>query len=886
MIQKLELGFLVMSLIQMVSLRLTGLDQRFLFELHLISPLICLISAISFYLAYRNSASFTRQAAAPWLLISGALLILSAGDFFAEFQLSTYLSWLIQNILFRSFFLIGILQFPRAKTTRPAFFQDLADFVIILMAVGFMYWTFLLMPLLSADLPGRSLALLASLLDPLLNTAILWVLARLSTQIFQHARFGSPRLFLVLGFSFYFVTNAMGSFQNLTGGLSIAQINFTALAAVLLGMAGFEQARLISLQIISGPADLVASSSPLEVGAHQTAMIPQTDDSLANGIANLVSAYTVMNPYLRDVILYVRMRDQQILAVNLAAELEYGYSNEEMLQLHISDLRSPDSLAQIDGQMQQANQDGILFETRHRRKDGSIFPVEVRASKGEYFGENCNISIVRNISEREKFNLEIRAAYQQFEKTFASLEDVVFVQSPFQFDIVLMNAACERLLGYAPEALIGNTSEILFASRDDFEYIRQTFEKAIREKGKFQTETRIKARDGRLLLAEFSLVEILDDSNQRVGIVGIIHDITARRKAEIRSFKSQSRYEALFKNMQEGLALLEYKILERNYPRFYFLEANQAFFNQAGITREQAEGQELSLILPGGDPQWADLGVRIAVRGEPFFFEEYVSPLGKIFLINAFSLDGGIIALLLMDVTQQRSGEKKLQDLADRLQALSRRLINIQEEERRHLGRELHDEIGQVLTGLKFTIEASLARLPASGKDSALASVTIINDLIVQVREISRRLRPAMLDDFGLIPALTSLCDRLGKYSELEINFEHTGLEARLPFEIETGAYRIAQEGLTNIIRHAGARQAAISIRRSLDQLEIEIDDNGKGFVVDDVLSTTQSLGLTGIFERASLLNGVLTIDSKPGQGTHIKVWLPVAEWQIKDELK
>ncbi|MEI7848289.1 MAG: sensor histidine kinase [Chloroflexota bacterium] len=219
-------------------------------------------------------------------------------------------------------------------------------------------------------------------------------------------------------------------------------------------------------------------------------------------------------------------------------------------------------------------------------------------------------------------------------------------------------------------------------------------------------------------------------------------------------------------------------------------------------------------------------------------------------------------------------------------------MINVQDDERRHLGRELHDEIGQVLTGLKFTIEAGLGMNPKNGKDlsdfsknNALAAVKIINDLIVQVRELSRKLRPAMLDDFGLVPALSSLCERLGQFSELEIKFEHPDLDLRLPSEIETGAYRIVQEALTNIIRHARARQAWIKIRLETDRLIITIEDNGQGFVVADTMAVTKSMGLSGIFERASLLKGSLTVDSSPGLGTRISVWLPL-EKKLLEEVK
>ncbi len=603
-------------------------------------------------------------------------------------------------------------------------------------------------------------------------------------------------------------------------------------------------------------------------------VVTEKQEQAAN--QDLISTYTLLNESIRDIIIIVRMSDGKLLGANRAAVLEYGYSNDELLNLQISDLRSPDTQAQIESQMRQANSIGILFESNHRRKDGSVFPVEVSSKGIDFHGELCNFSSIRNITERKEAEQIFRKADQLLERTFASIEDVVLILDAANQTIIQTNSACERVLGYSAQELVGKTAQFLFAFQADYEYIGEIFEESIQQTGTFHRESRLKRKDGVLIIAEISINEILDDSKQRIGLIGVIRDITQSRQDNIRLFRSESRYKAFFENMNEGIALLEYKIKDGRYPRLYFQEANPAFLRLIARTKEQIYEQELQDVFQGSEQVWTDLSQRVVLAGEAITIEQNYPPLEKIFRINVFGTESGKFAILLMDITEKKRAEKELRDFADRLQALSRRLLIVQEEERRHLGRELHDEIGQLLTGLKFGIEANMENGPESGKPASQSALKIVNDLIVQVRELSIRLRPALLDDFGLVAALINLCDRCRKFSDLDVKLEHSGLETRLPIEIETGAYRITQEALTNIIRHAGTKQATVRVWVEGNLLRIDIKDRGKGFDVEAFLASGQTAGLSGIFERASLLNGKTVIESAPGLGTHISTWLPV----------
>ncbi|MGC8781312.1 MAG: PAS domain S-box protein [Anaerolineae bacterium] len=214
----------------------------------------------------------------------------------------------------------------------------------------------------------------------------------------------------------------------------------------------------------------------------------------------------------------------------------------------------------------------------------------------------------------------------------------------------------------------------------------------------------------------------------------------------------------------------------------------------------------------------------------------------------------------------------------DRLQALSRRLVRVQEEERRSLARELHDEIGQSLTGLKMMVDMSL-KAPDSAEANLRRAQGLLNDLIGRVRSLSLDLRPAMLDDLGLLPALLWLIDRFMLQTGLQVSFHHSGLEGRrLAPEIETAAYRIIQEALTNVARHADADHAFVKAVAEGGFLHIEVHDHGRGFDPAVALAAGYTAGLSGLRERADLLGGRLIIDSAPGQGTCIMADLPMGE--------
>jgi signal transduction histidine kinase len=229
--------------------------------------------------------------------------------------------------------------------------------------------------------------------------------------------------------------------------------------------------------------------------------------------------------------------------------------------------------------------------------------------------------------------------------------------------------------------------------------------------------------------------------------------------------------------------------------------------------------------------------------------------------------------------SQRRQADEALRVYAERLRILTRRLLEIQEAERRHLARELHDEIGQVLSTLSVNLQVALGGCDAVVRPRLEESIVIVDQAIQQVRNLSLELRPLMLDDLGLISALRWAARRQAERTGLVLHFDDRSTGFRLPADVETAGYRVAQEAMTNVVRHAQAQQVWISVERCKHEVALEIRDDGIGFDVANARERAMrgaSFGILGMQERVELLSGTIEIHSQPGQGTTIRVSFPI----------
>ncbi len=223
------------------------------------------------------------------------------------------------------------------------------------------------------------------------------------------------------------------------------------------------------------------------------------------------------------------------------------------------------------------------------------------------------------------------------------------------------------------------------------------------------------------------------------------------------------------------------------------------------------------------------------------------------------------------EIGVRKAAERRAEDHAARLQALSNRLLRVQEDERRAIAGELHDQVGQLLTGLRFQLES--ARTSPAALTEAL---TVTDDLLRTVRELTLQLRPRMLDDLGLRPALEWHVSRFRSQTSIAVELDLALPDERLSSVLETTVYRIVQEALTNIARHSGSPSAVVTVAADDRALQVEISDRGRGFDTTAALAKHTSIGLAGLAERIKLAGGTLELFSQAGQGTRIHAEFPL----------
>jgi signal transduction histidine kinase len=235
---------------------------------------------------------------------------------------------------------------------------------------------------------------------------------------------------------------------------------------------------------------------------------------------------------------------------------------------------------------------------------------------------------------------------------------------------------------------------------------------------------------------------------------------------------------------------------------------------------------------------------------------------------------------LLLAVFTIRKTEKQYEEISHartELQHLSARLVEAQENERRSISRELHDEVGQALSGVLVEM-ANLSMLIRAGDLEGAAVKTdevkkLLEDSIGVVRNMALLLRPSMLDDLGLVPALQWQAREVSKRGAVWVSVEAEGVSEDLPEDHKTCVYRVVQEALHNCVQHAGARNVKVTVRQENDRLLLSIEDDGKGFDVQ----RERGMGLLGIQERVSYLAGRFSVESAAGQGTLMRVMLPLS---------
>jgi PAS domain S-box-containing protein len=371
---------------------------------------------------------------------------------------------------------------------------------------------------------------------------------------------------------------------------------------------------------------------------------------------------------------------------------------------------------------------------------------------------------------------------------------------------------------------------------------------------------------------------VRDERHAVVRFAGIAEDITGPKQTAEAQERALSLMLATLESTADGILVVntEGKIVTFNrlFARMWRLS------DEVLASKEDARALDCVLDQLNEPKQFLEKVRYLYQHSGEESFDRLAFKDGRVFeRYSRPQLIGGRVAgrvWSFRDATERTQAAKELEEANRQLRFLSRRLFKVQEEERRHLARELHDEIGQALTAAKINLQS----VTAEGDDATRArlkeTTAILDRLLGQVRQISLDLRPSMLDDLGLVPALRSLLDQQGRRASVAVRFSAEDMPENIDPEIQTTCFRIAQEAITNVVRHAKARQIDLDLRRENEELQLRVHDNGVGFDVESPQVETVGLGLIGIKERAALLGGRAGIISSPGNGTTIEVFLPL----------
>jgi PAS domain S-box-containing protein len=532
-------------------------------------------------------------------------------------------------------------------------------------------------------------------------------------------------------------------------------------------------------------------------------------------------------------------------------------------------------------------------------------------------GETFILSSVENISDRKYSEQELARSEGKFRALAETTSAAIFIQQGQQ--LVYANRRAVELTGRSLAEL--TTMHYLQLVHPDFR-ARITSGAAARQRQEpapSSYEIKILCKSGAERWVEIAMASIEIDG-QPAGL-GTAYDITERKRAEamlscekqvlemiakgapLRDILSTitRNIESLSQDMCCSILLLDADGLHMrdgaapSLPdAFNRAIDGMEIGSQAGSCGTAAYRNQAVIVTDiATDPLWADYRALALQHGLRACWSTPIRSahglvLGTFAVYYREPCTPGPAELELIERVTHLSGiaierkqaEDQLRNFAHQLELLSRRLLTAQEAERRHIARELHDEIGQLLTVIKLDLQSVLRQPGVHSFAPALQeSIETVDQLVGKVRDLSLNLRPSMLDDLGLVPALRWYVQRQTKHLGLAIDLQLPISAPRLPPEMETACFRITQEALTNAARHAQATQVKVALSIGPQYAELTVRDNGIGF---DVSSTQQSaiagggFGLLGMQERAQLVGGTMQITSTPGAGTLIAARFPL----------
>ena len=544
--------------------------------------------------------------------------------------------------------------------------------------------------------------------------------------------------------------------------------------------------------------------------------------------------------------------------------------NFQMFMDHIH----PDERAAIEENLKSAieNGDVAISETfRFRTESGDYRTFFDRAHiKYDKSGNPERIlGAMQNITESKEAQKAIQESEEKFRAIIEQASDGIFLSDENTYFIDVNSAGC-RMTGYSLDEL----KKIKFLDIiPPVDLINNPVKIANMKPGaSVVNERRLVRKDGVVIDVEISAKKLLDGRFQSFA-----RDITERKKAAEKLQHSEEKYRLLFYDNPLPMYMT-------TLPGLDIIDVNDAAIKQYGYSREEFLKLNTRQLRPAEDVKYFLEEVNkmhpgiINVRNW-----RHKKKDGTVIYVETYSheiLYEGKRAWLGLshDVTEKNEAKMLLQKSYDEIRQLASNLQSIREDERTNIAREIHDELGQQLTGLKMDLHWLTRKISTDDKAITIKmqeSIDLINATIASVRKISTDLRPSILDDLGLLAALEWQGNEFEKRSGTKVIFINKVGDITVEPEAATGIFRIYQELLTNIARHANASLVRAILFKDDNQMYFSVNDNGVGFDLETI-ANKKTLGLLGIKERSLLLGGTYEFKSKPGEGSVTTISIPL----------
>lgn len=485
---------------------------------------------------------------------------------------------------------------------------------------------------------------------------------------------------------------------------------------------------------------------------------------------------------------------------------------------------------------------------------------------------------IRDISDKKKAEKGINEAKELSNKLIDSLPGVFyFFDANGKF--IQWNKQLEQVTGYTGEEIAG-MHPVDFFGGDEKEYIAQRIA-GVFEKGINDAEAHFVTKSGQKIPYYFKAVLLQYEGNPCLLGNGI--DITERVKAERELKESEKKYKLLFESNPLPMWMV-------GLSDHRFIDVNNAAIKQYGYSRNEFMKMTSMDLRPEEEVE------RYKKFPDAGFNSVHLSGVwrhrqkdGKIIFVDInthdFIYNGQAARLVLANnVTEKYKAEEKLKESYDSIRELTEHLQNVREEERSHMAREIHDELGQLLTVLKMDVSWLNRKIAASSPEQIQSKLgelmTMIDTTVKTVRRIASELRPTLLDDLGLVAAIEWHLEEFEKRSGIRQEFIRPEHEPKIDDALKIGLFRIFQESLTNVARHSGAHKVNVRLQRDNGQIILKIRDDGKGFDLEP--TSKKTLGLLGMKERTKMMGGVYHISGVPGEGTMVEVIVPAPEINIE----